>query len=181
VSPPVTAAPGWGLTLIGGPAFSVGLLPSVGAGAQVRAIVTPPRFWPLQLGGVVWAPSAVGSGDATSSFFLASGSLSTCPLRPASGGWRGLACAGVEVGEMRVGGFGSERARTFSEPVVRAAVEGRVLRQLWGPLTVTAGLTLEIPFVRARFHYRDAGGTEREVFLASAVAASADLSIGVDL
>lgn len=176
--PPATS---WGVAFLAGPALSIGLLPSASAGAALRAIVTPPRFWPFQVSGVVWAPSAAGFGAEAASFFLATGSLAACPLHTRAGAWRALACAGIEAGEVRAGGFGLEEAYSRGEPIVSGVLQGRVMRRLWGPLTATFGLGLEVPFLRARFYYLDAAGAEREVFLASPLAGSGDLSIGVEL
>lgn len=171
----------WDVAFLAGPVVSFGALPTVGVGARIRGLFTPPRFGSFQIGGSVWAPSTASFGAEGASFFMAVGTLSACPLAGLALGFRYAACAGVEVGALRAGGFGFPLAAVRHQPLVGGVLEGRVVRRLKGPLSLSVGFGLSVPFVRNRFYYLDPAGAEREVFVSSPVAGHLDVLGGFEL
>lgn len=183
VPAPPPAAP-WRLTLRAGPMLSLGLLPSLAVGAAVRATVAPPRLFPWELGAVVWGPqraaNPVGAGGVE--LGLSYGSLAGCPLAGgAAAGFRYAACLGLEVGAAHAGGFGFAAVRSRDIAFAAAALSAHARRRLVGPLFASAGLGMSIPFVQLRLVYIDAGGKEREAFTSSAVFATLDAALGIEL
>jgi hypothetical protein len=179
VAPPAPPAP-WRTSLEVGPVLALGLLPGIGGGLALRGLVTPPRLFAFEVGGTVYLPDDASAGASGARFTLASGFISACPIAGAAGGTRVLACAGVEVGALRVGGFGFDLSETNERPVVNAAVRGRVRQRLVGPLAASLGAAVLVPFVRDTFFFGDLKGAEREVFRMAPVGAAVDLSLGVE-
>ena len=181
--PPAARAPSgpWSVALLGGAVASVGPLPNVGVGAQLRALITPVPFFSFQLGGSVWLPQTTSLGDNGGRFFMALGTLSGCPLTGVRAGIRYAACAGVEFGAMHAGGFGFPLTVGRDDPLVNGLLEARVVRKIVGPFAASVGAGLSVPFLREQYYYVDPGGTPREVFLASPVTGTLDLLLGVDL
>jgi len=171
----------WHAAFLAGPVVSFGALPKVGVGAQIRGLFTPPRFLSFQIGGSVWAPATVSFGPEGTSFFMALGTLSACPLAGLARGFRYAACAGLEVGGIRASGFGFPLAGERERLHVGGVLEGRVVRMLKAPFALSMGFGLSVPFVRNRFYYVDPDGAEREVFVSSPVAAHLDILAGFEL
>jgi hypothetical protein len=179
LSPRVPAP--WHAAFLAGPVVSFGALPTVGVGVQIRGLFTPPRFFSFQIGGSVWAPATVSFGPEGTSFFMALGTVSACPLAGLALGFRYAACAGVEVGAIRASGFGFPLARERERPHAGGVLEGRVVRILKAPFALSGGVGLSVPFVRNRFYYVDPAGAEREVFVSSPVAVHLDILAGFEL
>lgn len=179
VGPP---APPWRVRLSVGPALSLGLVPSVGAGATLHVGVTPPRFWPFEAAALFTAPARTTSSDGVGGeFTLVTGRLSACPLSGVSGEWGYAACAGVELGSIRGRGTGLQVALEQEQWVANAALQGRAERRLFGPFFAGLHVGIAVPLLRARFFYVAGDGAEREVLVTAPVAGSADLSLGFEL
>jgi hypothetical protein len=163
-----------------GPITSLGLLPEPGAGLVIRGRIRPPGFWSFQLGGILWLPSEAAQGGLGSRFTMAQGFLNACPIAGKALGIELAACAGVQIGAVRVGGFGFDLSDQHEQPVVNAHLEGRFTRRLVGPLGVSAGLGVLIPAIRDRFFYRERDQSRREVFRMSPVAGSLDAALGLE-
>lgn len=174
-------APSWSAALRAGAVFSVGLLPSVGAGFAVRATVTPPWLFPVEVGGTLWAPQRVTStaGDFGAEIWMAYGSVAACPLAGERRGFFLAACLGLEVGAAHVGGFGFEVDRARDVALANVALAGHARRAIVGPIFGALSLGVAVPFVRLDVVY-ESGGQRREAFSAPPLAGTMELAIGLE-
>ncbi|WP_437501002.1 hypothetical protein [Sorangium sp. So ce1099] len=180
VPPPASPPPApWRVEVGAGPLFGLGLLPSPGVAAVIRARLTPPRFLSLEVGGAIWAPSETTTGAFTTRFSWGEGFVSACPVSIGSA-TRLSACAGARLGALRVNGIGFGVDRTDERLTAGVTLDVRLARRLFGPLTAGGGLGLVVPLVRDTFYYIDARGRDREVFQMAPLAGTADVLLGVD-
>ncbi|WP_437606211.1 hypothetical protein WMF20_35145 [Sorangium sp. So ce834] len=180
VPPPTPPPPApWRVEVGAGPLFGLGLLPSPGAAAAIRARLTPPRFWSFEVGGAVWFPNEATTGASTTRFSWGEGFVSACPVSLGSA-TRLSACAGARLGALRVGGLGFGVDRADQRLTAGGALDVRLTRRLVGPLTAGGGLGLIVPLVRDTFYYIDAQGRDREIFQMAPLAGTADVLLGVD-
>ncbi|CAN96829.1 hypothetical protein predicted by Glimmer/Critica [Sorangium cellulosum So ce56] len=180
VPPPAPPPPApWRVEVGAGPLFGLGLLPSPGIAAALRARLTPPRSWSFEVGGAIWLPNEATTGASSTRFSWGEGFVSACPVS-LGGETRLSACAGVRLGALQVGGLGFGVDRADERLTAGGALDVRLTRQLAGPLTVGGGLGLIVPIVRDTFYYIDAQGRDREVFRMAPLAGAADVVIGVD-
>ncbi|WP_438014872.1 hypothetical protein WMF18_28790 [Sorangium sp. So ce315] len=178
VSPPAPLPP-WRVEIGAGLLFGLGLLPSPGVAAALRARLTPPRFWSFEVGGAVWLPDEATTGAASTRFTWGEGFVSACPVSLGSE-TRLAACAGVRLGALRAGGLGFRVDRSDERLTAGGTLDARLTRRLVGPLTAGGGLGLIVPFVRDTFYYVDAQGQDREVFQMAPLAGTADVLLGVE-
>jgi hypothetical protein len=134
----------------------------------------------IELGGAVFAPSDAEAGSHGATFFLAEGFLGLCPLRSRVGGIHVEACVALAAGALRAGGFGFPLSSAQEQLVLNPTLEGRLRRRIAGPLALGVGIALAVPIVRDRFFFRTPAGEEREVFQMSAVAGTADATVGIE-
>ncbi|MGK3960141.1 hypothetical protein WMF38_44715 [Sorangium sp. So ce118] len=180
VPPPAPPPPEpWRIEVGAGPLFGLGLLPSPGVAAAIRARLTPPRFLSLEVGGTVWAPNETTTGASSTRFSWSEGFVSACPVSIGSA-TRLSACAGARLGALRVNGIGFGVDRTDERLTAGITLDVRLARRLFGPLTAGGGLGLIAPLVRDTFYYIDAEGRDREVFQMAPLAGTADVLLGVD-
>ncbi|WP_437731250.1 hypothetical protein [Sorangium sp. So ce1335] len=180
VPPPAPPPPApWRVEVGAGPLFGLGLLPSPGVAAALRARLTPPRFFSFEVGGAVWFPNEATTGASSTRFTWGEGFVSACPVSLGSE-TRLSACAGVRLGALRVGGLGFRVDRSDERLTAGGALDVRLTRRLAGPLTVGGGLGLIVPFVRDTFYYIDAQDQDREVFQMAPLAGAADVLLGVE-
>ncbi|WP_437974061.1 hypothetical protein WMF11_36575 [Sorangium sp. So ce295] len=180
VPPPAPPPPApWRVEVGAGPLFGLGLLPSPGIAAALRARLTPPRSWSFEVGGAIWLPNEATTGASSTRFSWGEGFVSACPVS-LGGETRLSACAGVRLGALQVGGLGFGVDRADERLTAGGALDVRLTRQLAGPLTVGGGLGLIVPIVRDTFYYIDAQGRDREVFRMAPLAGAADVLLGVD-
>ncbi|XXY52646.1 hypothetical protein WME91_16075 [Sorangium sp. So ce269] len=180
VPPPAPPPPEpWRVEVGAGPLFGLGLLPSPGVAAVIRARLTPPRFLSLEVGGAVWFPNETTTGASSTRFSWSEGFVSACPVSIGSA-TRLSACAGARLGALRVNGIGFGVDRTDERLTAGITLDVRLARRLFGPLTAGGGLGLIAPLVRDTFYYIDAEGREREVFQMAPLAGTADVLLGVD-
>ncbi|WP_437544190.1 hypothetical protein WME97_35135 [Sorangium sp. So ce367] len=180
VPPPAPPPPApWRVEVGAGPLFGLGLLPSPGIAAALRARLTPPRFWSFEVGGAIWLPNEATTGASSTRFSWGEGFVSACPVS-LGGETRLSACAGVRLGALQVGGLGFGVDRADERLTAGGALDVRLTRQLAGPLTVGGGLGLIVPIVRDTFYYIDAQGRDREVFRMAPLAGVADVVLGID-
>ncbi|WP_438038905.1 hypothetical protein [Sorangium sp. So ce128] len=178
--PPASPPPApWRVEVGAGPLFGLGLLPSPGIAAALRARLTPPRSWSFEVGGAIWLPSEATTGASSTRFSWGEGFVSACPVS-LGGETRLSACAGVRLGALQVGGLGFGVDRADERLTAGGALDVRLTRQLAGPLTVGGGLGLIVPIVRDTFYYIDAQGRDREVFRMAPLAGAADVLLGVN-
>ncbi|WP_437619619.1 hypothetical protein [Sorangium sp. So ce1151] len=146
---------------------------------MIRARLTPPRFFSLDVGGAVWAPNETTTGAFTTRFSWGEGFVSACPVSIGSA-TRLSACAGARLGALRVNGIGFGVDRTDERLTAGVTLDVRLVRRLFGPFTAGGGLGLIAPLVRDTFYYIDAQGRDREVFQMAPLAGTADVLLGVD-
>jgi hypothetical protein len=167
--------PSWRVSLQAGGMAMLGLLPRVSGGVLIRSHVEPPRFWAFEVGGTLFPAVEAGNGMSGASFQLAEAFASLCPLTLHAFGGALSACAGVQVGSIRVGGAALAGGTGQEQALFDVALEGRVRRRLVGPLVAAAGLGLVVPALRERFSYLG-----EEIFTMAPVAGAVDLSLGVE-
>ena len=171
----------WRFELTLGVMGAVGLQPDIGLAFAPSVILTPPHFWGVRAGGgIAAATSTEAKGGARADASLAHGSLALCPLATRGGRVEALACAGALVGALRARGIGFDTTTTTSSLVAGPLVMGRASVRLVGPLAASFALNLVVPVAHAEIGYRTASG-ENALFRTSAVAAMAELGIGVQL
>ncbi|XXT16464.1 hypothetical protein WME94_40150 [Sorangium sp. So ce429] len=180
VPPPAPPPPEpWRVEVGAGPLFGLGLLPSPGVAAVIRARLAPPRFLSVEVGGAVWAPHETTTGAFTTRFSWGEGFVSACPVS-IGGATRLSACAGARLGALRVNGVGFGVDRTDERLTAGVTLDVRLVRRLFGPFTAGGGLGLIVPLVRDTFYYIDAQGRDREVFQMAPLAGTADVLLGVE-
>ncbi|WP_044986457.1 hypothetical protein [Sorangium cellulosum] len=180
VPPPAPPPPApWRVEIGAGPLFGLGLLPSPGVAAALRARLTPPGSWSFEVGGAVWFPNEATTGASSTRFSWGEGFVSACPVSLGSA-TRLSACAGARLGALRVGGLGFGVDRADERLTAGGALDVRLTRRLVGPLTAGGGLGLIVPLVRDTFFYVDAQGRDREIFQMAPLAGTADVLLGVD-
>ncbi|XXX73840.1 hypothetical protein WMF30_39960 [Sorangium sp. So ce134] len=180
VPPPAPPPPApWRVEVGAGPLFGLGLLPSPGVAAAIRARLTPPRLWSFEVGGAVWFPNEATTGASSTRFSWGEGFVSACPVSLGSA-TRLSACAGARLGALRVSGLGFGVDRADERLTAGGALDVRLTRRLVGPVTAGGGVGLIVPLVRDRFFYIDAQGQNREVFQMAPLAGTADVLLGVD-
>jgi hypothetical protein len=151
---------------------SLGLLPEVSFGARVDALLTPPRFIPLEGYGIVWphdAPVASSNGP-TYWLVLLGGGL--CPLTLLGERLLLYACGSGIVGLLSATAPTSAKP-AGQTPVLAAELEGRVSLRLGGPFVARAGLAFIVPILR------EDSGTTADPYKISVVAGTVDAGLGL--
>jgi hypothetical protein len=164
-----------------GPSFSVGLLPSVGAGVTMRASIAPHRLITLAAGGTFWFSNDAKLAEIGAEFRLAEGFLSACPLGTKLSRLSLLACGAVRIGALRALGFGFALNDQKERVTVGGALEARATLKIAGPFVLSLGPSVVFPFVRDTFAYDDIRKGELFVFRMSPVAGVLDASLGLEL
>lgn len=163
-----------------GPVVSLGWLPSAAPGAFVRAAVTPPRLFPLEVKGALFASQRTSSGDLGADLTMAYGLFTICPLAGQTSGFVWSGCAGGLAGSVHVGGFGFDQSLARDVPIGALTLEARVLRTLVSPVFVSVGLGLSVPLVRLDVYFLE-GGARREVFSGPPLAGTLEAALGLEL
>ncbi len=180
---PAPAAPApqpWGIAIEGNAAIALGVVPGAGAGASLAAVVAPPHFWAIRVGGAYFFDSSQDiPGGARATVSLAYGEALLCPLARAAGRLRVLTCAGAQVGSLQTRGTGFSRNIPDESLQVNVAAKGEVSLRLVSPLVLLAGVTALVPTTRDALGYTRADGTTQEFFRTSAVAAIGEVGVGL--
>jgi hypothetical protein len=159
---------------------SFGLLPNPGAAIVLRGRIRPPELWAIELGAFLWRQSEAREGVLGARFRMAEAFLDVCPLTLKAFGAELSTCLGARIGSIRAGGFGFYLDDENEELVLSAVLGGRISRRIVGPLLVSGGLGLVVPFIRDRFFYRDSEANSVGVFQMSPVAGSLDAGLGIE-
>lgn len=148
-----------------------GLVPGVTVGGSATALVTPPRFVPLEVTGelVPFARDATGTVDLT----RAVGGVGVCPL-DLQRGWGELRGCAAVLGGALVAVRGGEALDGAERLLVEGRGQGRASLRVWGPLRVDVGVQGVVPF--RRIVLVSDGGVE--VWTAPPVAGLFDLGVG---
>jgi hypothetical protein len=175
--PPLPWSAGAEAGVIGG----IGMLPSAALGVAFRGRVTSPRWPSFEVGGAVWIHQAAAPGPVGATFTLGWGSLAVCPLEVERSGNGLRLCLGGVAGALRADTVGLSPPQHLEQLVLDVDAEVRYRRRLVGPLVASAGFGLLVPTRRDQFFYVDAAGVRRDVFRMTAVAGSAEVTLGVAL
>lgn len=178
----------WSVFARGGPVVSMGLFPTIGAGAAAHVEIAPPGVPPIEIGAVYWAEQRVTSdlGAIGADMWIAYAALAACPYRGEEAGFWGAACAGIEIGAVHVGGIAAGASGSAGPavervvPIAGAVLGARVRRSIAGRLYAGAAFDLSIPVVRPELYYQSEGA-RREAFVASPLIGALELSVGVRL
>lgn len=166
---PRDTAPGrppWVFEFGTGAAVTYGWTPSAGAGIQLQAWVTPPRFWRTGLMAARFAAidRAIAVAPAGVSFRLQALALAVCPLELQIEAARLSLCAIERLAHVRAEAFGFDENRTASETTLAAGVLGSASWSFWQFLSLDASFSVEVPWVQTSFVYQRADGEIAEVF-----------------
>lgn len=173
--------PPWRFELTLAAMASVGMQPDIGIAFAPSIIIDPPRFWAIRAGGGIATTTSTGAtAGASADASLAHGSLALCPLATRGGRVEALACGGALVGALRARGIGFDTTSTTSSLVAGPLVVARASLKIAGPLVASIALDLVVPIAHAEIGYRTPSG-EHALFRTAAVAAMAELGIGVQL
>jgi hypothetical protein len=178
---PAKAPPSFGGFVSAGVAFGFGNMPETAAGIWVIGAVTPPRFFPIELGAHLFLDQTitptpgiqVGFSRATVDVFL-------CPLDLRLS-FVGLgACAGVQAGTLTAQGVGVDGLAEHRQAVVDAAARGHLDVYFLRRFALRIMPALGVPFVRDYFDYRQ-NGHDSTAFHAFPVYGEASVGFGVKL
>ena len=169
----------WRFALTVGATGLAGLQPGIGFGIGASAVLHPPHFWGVLVGGGIAASSSTGTvRGASAEASLADGVLALCPLEATKGRLEAAACAGALVGALRSRGIGFDTTANTSSLVAGPLVSGRLTLAIAGPLVTTLAAELVVPLAHAEVGYRTAQG-EGALFRTSSVAGIGALGVGV--
>ena len=174
--PPAEPPPGWRVEIDAVLVGALGLTPTPTIGGTSTVILEPPGFVPVLLEGTLLPFSRASSSAGHADFLQVHAGLQICPLAIREGGLALHGCIGADAGAVIV--IGGDLAVDEGERLIG---QGHVaLRGHWdvfGPLTIRAGLHLLIPF-RQGEAFTVGGGTE-QLYLPEPVAGLVDLGVGV--
>ncbi|HVR19125.1 MAG TPA: hypothetical protein VMS65_05505, partial [Polyangiaceae bacterium] len=166
---PVTTAPRWEASqnearwsYEGDLAFATGfgVLPNVGAGAELGLLAEPPSFPSLRLRavGLVSAPAEPAPG-ATVSFAYAVAGLALCPTLFRVGRSSVRLCVGADLGALHAQSRGLDESRETTELFGQAEMTLRAAHEFGAGWLGTLSLGATFPTQIDRFVYRQDGKT----------------------
>ena len=166
---PVTTAPRWEASqndarwsYEGDLAFATGfgVLPNVGAGAELGLLAEPPSFPSLRLRGVglISAPAEPAPG-ATVSFAYAIAGLALCPQLVRFGHSSVRLCVGADLGALHAESRGLEESRETTELFGQAELTLRAAHAFGAGWLGTLSLGATFPTQIDRYVYRQDGKT----------------------
>jgi hypothetical protein len=165
-------------------AVGFGMVPGVGLGGRVGALVEPPWFAAVEGTATVWK-SANEDVDARSgasvSFLLVQAGLSVCPLWKRGTSLAASLCGGAELGLYSVTADGFDRSTDETRPLAALTARARGTYRFLGPVFATVGVTLAVPLIRDRFYYRAADASEPEVFRVAPVTVAPEIGLGLTI
>jgi hypothetical protein len=181
-SSPAPAAASWRVDVELSAVAASGLLPTMPFGGAVRARVAFDDFWSAEAYSLGFLPAtAAADRGASADFSLVLGGLAGCRLAFRSGGGNRFdLCTGFEAGAIGVQGHGFDASSPHTSGVIDAVVQGSLLAPLGSRVALRLGAALDIPLVRTRFQYTDAG-TKQELYQRPPVAETGELGLVVML
>jgi len=158
-----------------------GFMPGGSVGALVSTTLFPPRFWPVEIYGGVWAAESVAAAaGASTRFTSAFGGLGLCPLHVRRGDLSFQSCAASQVGVVDSEPTGFATAQGGSLPTLHLVVDAHLSLVVAGGVSARAGGGLAVALLRTQFVFDNSDGTQA-LFNAPLLAATADLGLAVSL
>jgi hypothetical protein len=159
VIPASTHAPrlGWRWLPSVGASLASGLFPSVAFGLELGLELRPPWFWPLALRGTWWVEQGLGGQPRPGrhvDFTARTLELGVCPWAGRVGSFGASACVVFWFGRIDARGSGFDESFA-NEGWLAAAGLAPALDYRFGPLSVTASVSLLVPLVRRRYFSTD--------------------------
>ena len=163
VEAPVAPSPpaAWQVEPAANIAIGYGFLPSVSVGALVSTTLLPPRTWPVEVYGGVWAAQRVAvqasaSAELTSTF----AGLGICPLGARGADMLFQVCAAGQVGVVGSAPTGFVTAHGGSLPTVHLVADAHLSLSLVRSVVVRAGGSLAAALLRSEFVFDNAAGAQ---------------------
>jgi hypothetical protein len=177
----VTPSASWQVEPAASAAIGYGFMPSVSVGAVVATTLVPPRFWPVEFYGGVWAAQSVAAqGGASTRFTSAFGGLGLCPLRVRDYHLAFRLCGASQVGIVGSAPTGFVTAQGGSLPTVHLVADAHLSLTVAGALAARAGGSLAVALLRSEFAFDSSGGSQ-SLFDVPELAAMADLGLELTL
>jgi hypothetical protein len=154
-------------------AGEVGLMPNPALGVRADALLTPPRWIPLEGYAAIWPYDSSTHGPLHGELTVGWLGGGLCPLHFLGRRWLFYGCASGIVGIAVSEGNGTPNGPS---PILAAAIEGRASLRVGGPFSVRVGVSGVIPILRPSY---GTGGNPIELYHLTALAAVADVGMGV--
>jgi hypothetical protein len=177
--PPEKPGPPWRFGVEAGPTVTAGLTPAPALGLQLELTAIPLSGLAFGLGGRLLLPQTTSlSAGASANVYAGTGRVSVCPRWELPRGFELAACAGAEVGGLRVEPVGLQSGTSQTSLLVDAMATANVTWVLADRAYLRLGAGVLVPFHRDTFTYTGPTG-DIGFFQPSAVAGEASLSIGL--
>jgi hypothetical protein len=170
---PVAPVAKWRLDAGTSLAAEIGLMPHPSLGVHVDALLSPPRWIPLEGYGAIWPYDAANDGALHGQFTVAWVGGGLCPLHFLGERWLFYGCASGIAGIEWSQGSGSPNGLS---PILAAAIEGRVTLRVGGPFSVRAGASGVVPILRPSY---GTNASPTELYHLTVLAAVGDVGIGL--
>jgi hypothetical protein len=165
--------------LLGFGAVALGVMPELGVGAGLAALVKPRGFWGVGLDALALAPQRQGLEEGSLKISLLLAGASLCPLQAVDAATWWSVCGSFHVARLHARSRGLLEARRDTQFFALPGADVRGGRILGGRWLVTGGLHLAFPVSPDRYVYRDAAGERHSAFEVSSFVLMASIGAGV--
>jgi hypothetical protein len=177
--PPEKSSAPWRFGVEAGPTFTAGLTPGPALGLQFELNALPTSGLSFGVGGRLLLPQTTSlSGGASANVYAGTGQVSLCPRWPLPHGLELAACAGAEVGGLRVEPVGLQGGTAQTSLLVDAFATANLAWVLANRAYLRLGAGAIVPLHRDTFTYTGPTG-DIGFFQPSAVAGQASLDVGL--
>jgi hypothetical protein len=178
---PSKLPPAFGGFVSAGVTFGFGNMPETAEGLWVLGAITPPHFFPIEVGAHLFMDQTITRGPGMrAGFSRATGDLFLCPLDLRVNVFGFGACAGVQAGMLGAYGVGLDGLKDYRQAVVDAAARGHLDLFFLGRFALRLMPALGIQLNRDYFEFRSNGATSHVLRL-PAVFGEASVGFGVKL
>ncbi len=175
---PAAAAPRLHVSLEGFASGAVGLLPAFAPGLEGDVRIAPPGPFAFELEGALFPYASLGiDGGPSATAAAAWGGLLACVGVLRHHRLSVDACAGAEVGILRVTSSDPSPPVDVERWTAQLVLRGRVAVGLLGPLSAVARPALVVPLRRAPLEAVTSSGSQTRLFAQPAVGAVFDLGL----
>jgi hypothetical protein len=158
-----------------------GFMPGGSVGALVSTTLLPPRFWPVEVYGGVWAAQTIAAeAGASTRFTSAFAGLGLCPLHVRGSDLSFLSCAAGQIGVVDSEPTGFATAQGGSLPTLHLVVDAHLSLAITEAVSARAGGSLAVAVLRSQFVFDNSEG-QQALFNPSLLAVTADLGLAVNL